>query len=335
MKKIISLVLMLAMVLSATVVFTSAHKDGGSIGTVPATTASIVVDGVMDEAYNNALFVNVADELLAIYNPANPTFHASAKAYLLVSNDYKTLYIFASVTDEDQVLDWTTDVTAREDRPAVCAWMHDGFEVFLDPSNSHTVSITVDEDGYPREDKDQTSGLYQYRQELNGTQTSGNGNNSNSATALNSIFKSAVNPASRRTYNVEFAIDLSALESYEGYPIAQAGKEIGFIMMINDKLSDAALLNNITSSQLIPYGEANSPSVWASQDWPYIVLGTAEDKGNAQENLPTSDATVPNTGSASTGGAQTANKAADGIAVAAGLLVLSAAGAVVLTKKRR
>ena len=150
MKKILSLVLMLAMILSATVVFSSAHVNGylGSYGTVPATTTAPTVDGQMDAVYSNSLAVPINQTLGGIYNPTDPSTVASGIAYVLVSSDYQTLYVYVAVNDPDQVYAPTSDLSAREDNVANCPWMHDGVEVFIDPSNAKEVRIDVDEQGY-------------------------------------------------------------------------------------------------------------------------------------------------------------------------------------------
>ncbi len=349
MKKILSIVLMITMILSATVVFTSAHTGAydGSYGTVPATATAPVIDGAMDEAYSNSLKIPINETLGGIYNPTDPSTVASGNAYVLVSSDYQTLYVYVAVNDPDQVWATTSDLSAREDNVVTCPWMHDGVEVFLDPSNAKEVRMDVDDQGYVEPRAEDTYGLYQFRMEYNGTKSSANGNAQPRADGLNSIFEAAVQYTSASTYATEFAIDLSALSTYEGYEVGGNGADIGIMFMINDKIKTSALLNNVVSTQLIPVTGGNSPSVWSAQEWRYIVLGDENTKGDDVDlSNPAGDGVVngvtpsgnggsANGGSANGGSTNTATQASDGIAVAVGLLIAASAGAVVLTKKRR
>ena len=159
---------------------------------------------------------------------------------------------------------------------------------------------------------------------------------------LNSIFEAAVQYTSASTYATEFAIDLSALSTYEGYEVGGNGADIGIMFMINDKIKTSALLNNVVSTQLIPVTGGNSPSVWSAQEWRYIVLGDENtqadhvDTSNPAGNGVVNGVTPSGNGSATNGGStNTATQASDGIAIAVGLLIAASAGAVVLTKKRR
>lgn len=344
MKKILSIVLMITMILSATVVFTSAHTGAydGSYGTVPATATAPKIDGKMDDVYSNSLKIEINEALGGIYNPPDPSDAASGNAYVLVSSDYQTLYVYVAVHDEDQVWATTSDLSAREDNVVTCPWMHDGVEVFLDPSNAKEVRIDVDDQGYVEARAEDTYGLYQFRMEFNGTKSSANGNAQPRADGLNSIFEAAVQYTSASTYATEFAIDLSALSTYEGYEVGGNGADIGIMFMINDKISTNALLHNVVSTQLIPVTGGNSPSVWSAQEWRYIVLGDENtqadhvDTSNPAGNGVVNGVTPSGNGSATNGGStNTATQASDGIAVAVGLLIAASAGAVVLTKKRR
>lgn len=348
MKKILSIVLMITMILSATVVFTSAHTDAydGTYGTVPATATAPKVDGVMDDVYSNSLKIEINEKLGGIYNPPDPSSCASGNAYVLVSSDYQTLYVYVAVYDPDQVWATTSDLNAREDNVETCPWMHDGVEVFLDPSNAKEVRIDVDDQGYVEARAEDTLGLYQFRMEYNGTKSSANGNAAARADGLNSIFDAAINYTSATTYATEFAIDLSALSTYEGYEVGGNGADIGIMFMINDKISTVALLNNVVSTQLIPVTGGNSPSVWSAQEWRYIVLGDENTKGDDVDtsnpidggsvNGGTSGSGTGSNGSTNSGGStNTATQASDGIAVAVGLLIAASAGAVILTRKRR
>lgn len=122
MKKIISVFLLAAMIVSMFTFVANAIDTGDNFGTVPIA-KGIKIDGVKDAVYANGLKVLCNTDITL-------TTDSTAVAYLVWSEGF--LYVYAEVTDTQMV---AIDTTAQTTSP----WTVDSLEVFLQPKNDGIV----------------------------------------------------------------------------------------------------------------------------------------------------------------------------------------------------
>lgn len=129
MKKLLTIAMTAAMLLSAMAIGTSAAEGTGSYGEVPMCDGNIVIDGKMDEIYNLGLKIDASQDYADQY--ATDT---TADLYLLHDGEY--LYIFYDVKS-------AYDIDPAKYNPdnanAADSWKSSGTELFFDWANDGTL----------------------------------------------------------------------------------------------------------------------------------------------------------------------------------------------------
>ena len=125
MKKIISLVMVIAMAAAMLVIPANAFPAAGELGTAPEAATAPVVDGVKDAAYDNALSFTV-DKNLSVTMPFTEAY---ATVYMVHKDS--VLYVFVEVSDSDRNNDPQLDA---EGNPKL--YRADSFEIIINQKNS-------------------------------------------------------------------------------------------------------------------------------------------------------------------------------------------------------
>ena len=254
--------LCLALVFASAGLNVSAHKDGGCLGDVPATSTTIVVDGQKDAAYNDGLKVEIKYP-----KTEEQSVGATGAATLLCTDGF--LYVFFEVTDEGQVFDPIAD--NQQNRP----WLTESCEVFINEKNSDNeqdvVQYRVDWTGWPS--------LY--------TKT---GTAKYGSSKVGNAFGYA---AARSTtgYKVEFRIPLKTAGQNV---LSGTSSEIGIHFQINDVKDEDANLNWATEFSAATGSGSDS---WQVEAHPYVTLGASgtapvsTDPGEEPAEAPTEEPT--------------------------------------------
>lgn len=132
MKKTISAIMIMIMLVSVASICVNAAEAGESFGDVPMT-MGINVDAVKDEDYTKGLLIEIA-------NPDKSD--STSKSWILWNEGY--LNIYTEVYDTDMI---DPDVELRKASP----WGVDSFEVFIDEKNDghEVIQHRIDSTGYP------------------------------------------------------------------------------------------------------------------------------------------------------------------------------------------
>lgn len=126
MKKFVSVLTVVILLVSILTVPTLAFKDNLNMGDVPKTADAITIDAVKDAVYDKGLKTHISRMVDGV--EANPTT-TTADVWLLWSDGF--LYVYGEVkTSVIPALD--------EDLQTNQSWMIDSLEVFLDPTNENT-----------------------------------------------------------------------------------------------------------------------------------------------------------------------------------------------------
>ena len=125
MKKIISLVMVIAMAAAMLVIPANAFPAAGELGTAPEAATAPVVDGVKDAAYDNALSFTV-DKNLSVTMPFTEAY---ATVYMVHKDG--TLYVFVEVNDGDRNNEAQLN---EEGQPKL--YRADSFEIIINQKNS-------------------------------------------------------------------------------------------------------------------------------------------------------------------------------------------------------
>ena len=126
MKKIISLVMVIAMVAAMLVIPANAFPAAGELGTAPEAATAPAIDGAKDAAYDNALTFTV-DKNLSVTMPFTEAY---ATVYMVHKDG--TLYVFVEVNDNDRNNE--PSQYNKEGMPKLyCA---DSFEVIINQKNN-------------------------------------------------------------------------------------------------------------------------------------------------------------------------------------------------------
>ena len=125
MKKIISLVMVIAMAAAMLVIPANAFPAAGELGTAPEAATAPTVDGVKDAAYDNALSFTV-DKNLSVTMPFTEAY---ATVYMVHKDS--VLYVFVEVSDSDRNNDPQLDA---EGNPKL--YRADSFEIIINQKNS-------------------------------------------------------------------------------------------------------------------------------------------------------------------------------------------------------
>ena len=97
MRKLLSFLMVLALVLPAAVIGLSANYENECLGAVNNYAGEIVLDGIKDPAYEEYGRHFVADAYEYVKGDPKPGF--SADFWWILSNDYKTLHVFTEIID--------------------------------------------------------------------------------------------------------------------------------------------------------------------------------------------------------------------------------------------
>ena len=125
MKKIISLVMVIAMAAAMLVIPANAFPAAGELGTAPEAATAPTVDGVKDAAYDNALSFTV-DKNLSVTMPFTEAY---ATVYMVHKDS--VLYVFVEVSDSDRNNDPQLDADGN---PKL--YRADSFEIIINQKNS-------------------------------------------------------------------------------------------------------------------------------------------------------------------------------------------------------
>jgi len=202
MKKILSTVLAVCIIVAIAALPIFAAPDGAELGKVPKTADKIVVDAVKEAVYDKALVLKIDARGPDSAHAAEPDTDTVGTAYIVYGDGF--LYVYGEISDSYVV---EADELKQMSEP----WSTDSLEVFVDYGNKAATALQyrIDANGYPS---------FQFPDE-------------NSYGADVSVSDGKFEWAAKLVsggYEVEFKIPATL----------NAGDEIGFLLQINDMLDE-------------------------------------------------------------------------------------------------
>ena len=216
MKKILSLVFVICLIMSVVSVSSFAAEAGANFGSVPKTSDAIAVDAEKDAVYDSGLILKVDTKGPDSAHGSEPDTSTTGVVYVVYADGF--IHIFGEMTDSLIV---AQDETKEINEP----WMTDSLEVFLDYGNKSETPLQyrIDAYGYPSfqfpdknsygADVADTKGVFEWAAKKGGA-----------------------------GYTVEFKIPATV----------NAGDKIGFLLQINDMVDESTRACVYVKSTLQP-----------------------------------------------------------------------------------
>ena len=251
----VALALCMAMVLLTGQINALAHKDGGCLGDVPATSKTIIIDAIKESVYDEGLKVEI------MYPKSEEQSVGATGLATLVCTD-GCLYVFFEVTDEGFIYEPNPDF--QNSSP----WKTESCEVFINEKNSSSetdvVQYRIDCAGWPC--------IY--------TKT-GTANYGSSKVGSAFGYAASLTPTG---YKAEFRIPLKTAGKDV---LSGTSSEIGIHFQINDVKDEEGNLNWATEYSAKTGSGADS---WQVDAYPYVTLG-ASGAGPEDTEEPTAEPT--------------------------------------------
>jgi Domain of unknown function (DUF1083). len=216
MKKILSIVFAVCLIMSAMSVASFAAAGGANFGSIPKTSDAIVLDGIKDAVYDSGLILKVDARGPDSAHGSEPDTTTTGVVYVVYTDGF--IQIFGEMTD-------STVIPQNADKDLGEPWMTDSLEVFLDYGNKSETPLQyrISSYNYPSY---QFPDVNSYGTEMSGTV---------------GVFEWAAKQTATG-YTTEFKIPATI----------SAGDQIGFLLQINDMVDESTRACVYVKSTLEP-----------------------------------------------------------------------------------